>query len=85
MPTAPRWPSTSLAGPNCRQLGLPPPACTRHGPSRPRRRLAAVAGAVAVDAVVTPNAMPFILLGNSYLTRFQMTRNNDQMVLEKRF
>lgn len=38
-----------------------------------------------VDAVVTPNAMPFVLLGNSYLARFQMTRNNDQMVLEKRF
>ncbi len=38
-----------------------------------------------VDAVVTPNAMPFVLLGNSYLTRFQMTRTNEQMVLEKRF
>ena len=38
-----------------------------------------------VDAVVTPYAMPFVLLGNSYLTRFQMTRTNEQMVLEKRF
>lgn len=38
-----------------------------------------------VDAVVTPNAMPFVLLGNTFLTRFQMTRNNEQMVLEKRF
>ena len=38
-----------------------------------------------VDAVITPFAMPYVLLGNSYLTRFQMTRNNDQMVLEKRF
>jgi len=38
-----------------------------------------------IEAVVTPNAMPFVLLGNSYLTRFQMTRNNEQMVLEKRF
>jgi len=38
-----------------------------------------------VDAVVTPNAMPFVLLGNSYLTRFQMTRNNEQLVLEKRY
>jgi len=37
-----------------------------------------------VEAVVTPNAMPFVLLGNSYLARFQMTRNNEQMVLEKR-
>lgn len=38
-----------------------------------------------VDAVVTPYAMPFVLLGNSYLTRFQMTRTNEQMVLEKRY
>ncbi len=37
-----------------------------------------------VDAIVTPVEMPFVLLGNSYLTRFQMTRTNDQMVLEKR-
>ncbi len=37
-----------------------------------------------VDAVVTPNPMPFVLLGNSYLARFQMTRNSEQMVLEKR-
>ena len=38
-----------------------------------------------VDAVVSPAAMPYVLLGNSYLTRFQMTRTNDQMLLEKRF
>ena len=38
-----------------------------------------------VEAVVTPYAMPYVLLGNSFLTRFQMTRNNEQMVLEKRF
>ena len=38
-----------------------------------------------VEAVVTPNEMPFVLLGNSFLTRFQMTRNNEQMVLEKRY
>lgn len=38
-----------------------------------------------VEAVVTPIAMPFVLLGNSYLTRFQMTRNNQQLVLEKRY
>jgi aspartyl protease family protein len=29
--------------------------------------------------------MPFILLGNNFLGRFQMTRTNDQMVLDKRF
>ncbi len=38
-----------------------------------------------VDAVVTPFAMPFVLLGNSYLAHFQMTRTNEQLVLEKRF
>jgi len=37
-----------------------------------------------IEAVVTPQAMPFVLLGNSFLTEFQMTRTNDQMVLEKR-
>jgi len=38
-----------------------------------------------VDALVTPAPMPFVLLGNSFLTRFQMTRTNDQLVLEKRY
>jgi aspartyl protease family protein len=38
-----------------------------------------------VDAVVSSGAMPYVLLGNSFLARFQMTRNNDQMVLEKRY
>ena len=38
-----------------------------------------------VDAVVTPGSMPFVLLGNSFLTRFQMTRTSDQMVLVKRY
>lgn len=38
-----------------------------------------------IEAVVTPVAMPFILLGNSFLNRFQMTRNNEQMLLEKRY
>lgn len=37
-----------------------------------------------VDAVVTPQAMPFVLLGNSFLSEVQMTRNAQQMVLEKR-
>lgn len=39
---------------------------------------------LGVDAVVTPQSMPYVLLGNSFLTAFQMTRVNDQMVLEKR-
>jgi aspartyl protease family protein len=37
-----------------------------------------------VDGVVTSGSMPYVLLGNSFLSRFQMTRTNDQMVLEKR-
>jgi len=38
-----------------------------------------------VDAIVTSQGMPFVLLGNSYLNRFQMRRDNDQMVLERRY
>jgi aspartyl protease family protein len=38
-----------------------------------------------VDAVIVPMAMPYVLLGNSFLTQFQMTRTNDQMVLERRY
>ena len=38
-----------------------------------------------VDAVVTPQPMPFILLGNSFLGRFQMNRENDQLTLSRRF
>jgi aspartyl protease family protein len=38
-----------------------------------------------VEAAVSPGAMPYILLGNSYLSRFQMRRDNDQLVLERRY
>ena len=38
-----------------------------------------------VDAVVTPQAMPFMLLGNSFLTRFQMLRDNDQLTLTRKY
>jgi aspartyl protease family protein len=38
-----------------------------------------------VEAVVSPESMPYVLLGNSFLTRFQMKRDNDQMVLERRY
>jgi aspartyl protease family protein len=38
-----------------------------------------------VDSVVSAGSMPYVLLGNSFLSRFQMTRTNDQMVLEKRY
>lgn len=37
-----------------------------------------------VDAIITSQPMPYVLLGNSFLNEFQMTRTNDQMVLEKR-
>jgi aspartyl protease family protein len=37
-----------------------------------------------VDAVVSPQAMPFVLLGNSFLAHFQMTRQGAEMVLERR-
>jgi aspartyl protease family protein len=37
-----------------------------------------------VEALVIPAQMPYILLGNSFLTRFQMKRENDVMTLEKR-
>ncbi|MDP3227793.1 MAG: TIGR02281 family clan AA aspartic protease [Acidovorax sp.] len=39
---------------------------------------------LGVEAIITPQPMPYVLLGNSFLTQFQMTRINDQMVLEKR-
>ncbi len=38
-----------------------------------------------VDAVVTPQSMPYILLGNSFLGRFQMNKENDQLTLSRRF
>lgn len=38
-----------------------------------------------VEAAVLPQGMPHILLGNSFLTRFQMKRENDMLVLTKRF
>jgi aspartyl protease family protein len=38
-----------------------------------------------VDAVVSRLPMPYVLLGNSFLNRFQMKRDNEQMVLERRY
>jgi aspartyl protease family protein len=38
-----------------------------------------------VEGNIVPANMPVILLGNSFLTRFQMTRHNDQLVLERRY
>lgn len=38
-----------------------------------------------VDATVVPSPMDIILLGNSFLSRFQMKREADVLVLDKRF
>lgn len=38
-----------------------------------------------VEAVVLPSGMPHVLLGNSFLTRFQMKRENDMLTLTRRF
>ncbi len=38
-----------------------------------------------VDGIVSSGNMPYVLLGNSFLSHFQMTRTNEQMVLDKRF
>ena len=37
-----------------------------------------------VEAIVMPAQMPYVLLGNSFLGRFQMRRDNDVLRLEKR-
>lgn len=38
-----------------------------------------------VEAVVLPMPMPTVLLGNSFLQRFQMKRDNDKLTLDRRF
>jgi aspartyl protease family protein len=38
-----------------------------------------------VPAIVSPAPMPYILLGNSYLNRFQMKRENDVLTLDLRY
>lgn len=38
-----------------------------------------------VGAVVALRDMPYMLLGNTFLTRFQMIRENEQLTLVKRF
>lgn len=37
-----------------------------------------------VDAVVSPQPMPYVLLGNSFLSQLHMTRQGNEMVLEMR-
>ncbi len=38
-----------------------------------------------VDGAVLNASMPYVLLGNSFLNRFQMTRDNQMLVLERRY
>lgn len=38
-----------------------------------------------VDALISQQPMPQVLLGNSFLTRFQMKRENDTLTLSRRF
>jgi aspartyl protease family protein len=38
-----------------------------------------------VDATVAERDLPFVLLGNSFLSRFQMRRDNETLILERRY
>jgi aspartyl protease family protein len=38
-----------------------------------------------VEAIVSQQPMPYVLLGNSFIGRFSMRRDAEQLVLEKRF
>ncbi len=38
-----------------------------------------------VSAIVLPADMPFVLLGNSFLSRFDLRRENDRMFLDPRY
>jgi aspartyl protease family protein len=38
-----------------------------------------------IDAIVSQQPMPYVLLGNSFIGRFSMRRDAEQMVLERRF
>jgi aspartyl protease family protein len=38
-----------------------------------------------VEAIVTASSMPFVLLGNTFLTHFQLKQENDLLTLDKRF
>jgi aspartyl protease family protein len=38
-----------------------------------------------VQAIVVQTPMPYVLLGNSFLTHFQLRRENESLILDKRF
>jgi aspartyl protease family protein len=56
---------------------------TAHGVSLTSVRIGDVE-VFGVNAMILPAEMPFVLLGNSFLTRFSMRRDSDVMRLEKR-
>lgn len=70
--------------------GEPVTVTTANGPVNGRRlQLNSVrvgeAQVYGVNAIVLPQPMPAVLLGNSFLNRFQMQRTNDQLTLERRY
>jgi len=38
-----------------------------------------------VQAIVAEGQMPFVLLGNTFLTHFQLKQENDSLTLDRRF
>lgn len=71
------------------QIGLPTQMSTANGvvPAwRVKLKSVAIGDVVVgeVNAVVSAGPLPFVLLGNSFLAHFQMTRTNEEMVLNKR-
>jgi aspartyl protease family protein len=38
-----------------------------------------------IDAIVSEQSMPYVLLGNSFINRFSMRRDLDELILEKRY
>jgi aspartyl protease family protein len=38
-----------------------------------------------VEAIVAPASMPYVLLGNTFLTHFQLKQENDSLTLDRRF
>lgn len=71
------------------QDGTPGMVQTANGavPAYPARLRSVRIGDVQVydvEALVTGTDMPYVLLGNSFLTRFQLKRENDLLTLDKR-
>lgn len=71
------------------QIGLPTQMNTANGvvPAwRVKLKTVAIGDVVVgeVNAIVSASSLPYVLLGNSFLAHFQMTRTNEEMVLNKR-